>query len=205
MTRLDETANGVYVIAATPFSDNGALDLPSVDRMVDFYLERGANGLTLLGVMGEAPKLAEDEARAFLARAIQRVGGRASIIAGVSASGLASIKSLAASAMDLGAAGVMVAPPSHLRTDDQIFAYFEGVAETLGSTPFVLQDYPLTTQVQIAPKVILRIVEALPTCVMLKHEDWPGLAKITALRAASDKGARRISIPRSWRAAPTGR
>jgi len=194
MTRLDETANGVYVIAATPFSDNGALDLPSVDRMVDFYLERDANGLTLLGVMGEAPKLAEDEARAFLARAIQRVGGRASIIAGVSAPGLASIKSLAASAMDLGAAGVMVAPPSHLRTDDQIFAYFEGVAETLGSTPFVLQDYPLTTQVQIAPKVILRVVEALPTCVMLKHEDWPGLAKITALRAGSDKGARRISI-----------
>ena len=57
-----------------------------------------------------------------------------------------------------------------------------------------MQDYPLATQVQIAPKVILRMVEALPTCVMLKHEDWPGLAKITALRAASDRGARRISI-----------
>jgi 4-hydroxy-tetrahydrodipicolinate synthase len=42
--------------------------------------------------------------------------------------------------------------------------------------------------------VILRIVEALPSCVMLKHEDWPGLAKITALRAASGRGARRISI-----------
>ena len=96
--------------------------------------------------------------------------------------------------MDAGAAGVMVAPPGHLRTDEQIFDYFDSVAATLGATPFALQDYPLATQVQIAPKVILRIVEALPSCVMLKHEDWPGLAKITALRAASGRGARRISI-----------
>ena len=49
-------------------------------------------------------------------------------------------------------------------------------------------------QISALQKVILRIVEALPSCVMLKHEDWPGLAKITALRAASDRGARRISI-----------
>src|SRR5271166_2079880 len=181
MALLDESANGVFIIAATPFSDNGALDLESVDRMVDFYLERGANGLTILGVMGEAPKLTEGESRAFIGRAIARAGR-------------APIKTLAATAMDAGAAGVMVAPPGHLRTDDQIFDYFDSVAETLGATPFALQDYPLATQVQIAPKVILRIVEALPSCVMLKHEDWPGLAKIAALRAASDRGARRISI-----------
>ena len=43
--------------------------------------------------------------------------------------------------------------------------------------------------------MIDRIVREVPTCVMLKHEDWPGLAKISALRAASDKGqTRRISI-----------
>jgi len=193
MGLLDESAKGVFIISATPFSDSGALDLGSVDRMVDFYLERGANGLTILGVMGEAPKLTEEESRVFIARAIARARG-AQVIVGVSAPGLASIKTLAAVAMDAGAAGVMVAPPGHLRTDDQIFSYFDSVAETLGATPFALQDYPLATQVQIAPKVILRIVEALPSCVMLKHEDWPGLAKITALRAASDRGARRISI-----------
>jgi 4-hydroxy-tetrahydrodipicolinate synthase len=193
MPLLDESANGVFIIAATPFTDSGALDLASIDRMIDFYLERGANGLTILGVMGEAPKLTEEESRAFISRAIQRADG-APVIVGVSAPGLASIKTLAASAMDEGAAGVMVAPPGHLRSDDQIFSYFESVAETLSATPFALQDYPLLTQVQIPPKVILRIVEALPSCVMLKHEDWPGLAKIAALRAASDRGARRISI-----------
>jgi 4-hydroxy-tetrahydrodipicolinate synthase len=194
MALLDETATGVYVIAATPFGDDGALDLASVDRMVDFYLERGADGLTLLGIMGEAPKLTAAEARAFLARALSRMGGRAPAIVGVSAPGLAPMKELAESAMDLGAAGVMVAPAGHLRSDDQIVQYYESVAEALGPIPFVLQDYPLTTNVQIPTAAILRLVAALPTCVMLKHEDWPGLAKISALRAASDRGARRVSI-----------
>ena len=194
MALLDEKASGVFVIAATPFGEDGALDLASTDRMVDFYLERGATGLTLLGVMGEAPKLAAEEARAFLRRALARVAGRVPIIVGVSAPGFAPMKELAISAMEAGAAGVMVAPPATVRTDDQIFAYFQGVAETLGAIPFVLQDYPLITNVQISPATILRIAAAMPTCVMLKHEDWPGLSKITALRAASDRGARRLSI-----------
>ncbi len=96
--------------------------------------------------------------------------------------------------MNTGAAGVMVAPPSTLKTDDQIVGYYHNVADALGDIPFVLQDFPLATNVVISPKVILKIVEDCPTCVMLKHEDWPGLEKISALRSASDQGARRISI-----------
>jgi 4-hydroxy-tetrahydrodipicolinate synthase len=191
---LDETARGVYVIAATPFKDDGALDLDSADRMIDFYLERGADGLTLLGIMGEAPKLTAEESIAFIRRVVLRVNNRVPIIVGVSSPGLAAMKALADTAMNDGAAGVLVAAPSTLRTDDQIFSYFESVAETLGAIPFALQDYPLASGVQIAPKAILRIVDALPTCVMLKHEDWPGLNKISAIRAASDNGARRVSI-----------
>jgi 4-hydroxy-tetrahydrodipicolinate synthase len=94
--------------------------------------------------------------------------------------------------MDAGAAGVMVAPPATVRTDDAILGYFAQVALALGDIPFALQDFPQASGVQIAPSVIRRIVDALPTCVMLKHEDWPGLAKISALRA--EEGMRRISI-----------
>jgi len=95
----------------------------------------------------------------------------------------------------MGAAGVMVAPPWTTKTDDQAYAFYTSVGDALGKTPWVLQDYPLTTNVTIAPKVIDRIVRDVPTCVMLKHEDWPGLGKITSLRASSDKGeTRRISI-----------
>jgi 4-hydroxy-tetrahydrodipicolinate synthase len=195
MTLLDETADGVYVIAVTPFTETGALDLDSTDRMVDFYLEKGATGLTVLGMMGEAPKLTAEESRIFVRRVLKRVDGRVPVVAGVSAAGFAAMAELSESVMGDGAAGVMVAPPSNLRSDDQIVSYYGMVAETLGpKTPFVLQDFPLVTQVQITPAVILKIVAAHPSCVMLKHEDWPGLAKISALRAASEKGGRRISI-----------
>jgi 4-hydroxy-tetrahydrodipicolinate synthase len=196
MALLDEGASGVYVIAVTPFRDDGALDLDSTDRMVDFYLERGVTGITVLGVMGEAPKLTAEESRAFVARVLARLDGRVPCVVGVSSPGLAPMRELASSVMDLGAAGVMVAPPSTLRTDDQIFAYYENVAEALGQgLPFVLQDFPLTTNVQISPATLIRIIKALPSCVMVKHEDWPGLAKISALRAASERGeTRRVSI-----------
>jgi 4-hydroxy-tetrahydrodipicolinate synthase len=198
MPVLSETARGVFLIAVTPFTDDGVLDLPSTDRMVDFYLERGADGLTLLGVMGEAPKLTAAESRTFVRRVLDRVAGRVPVIVGVPAAGLAPMRELADDVMAAGAAGVMVQPPPSVRTDDQAFAHFEAVADALGPPiPFALQDHPLATGVQLSARVILRIVQALPTCVMLKHEDWPGpgLAKLAAIRAAGDRGeARRISI-----------
>ena len=195
MSLLDESAAGVYIITVTPFTDDGALDLASVDSMVDFYLERGATGLTVLGMMGEAPKLTAAESATVVRRVLARVGGRVPVVAGVSSPGFAPMKELSEQVMDMGAAGVMIAPPGNLRTDDQIYGYFETAAAMLGPIPFVLQDYPLASGVQISVGTILRIVRSMPTCVMLKHEDWPGLAKITAVRAASDRGeTRRISI-----------
>ena len=195
MSLLTEDARGVYIIAVTPFTDSGQVDWDSVDRMVDFYEEKGVSGLTILGQLGEAPKLTAEESRAIAKRVIDRVAGRMPIVVGVSAPGLAPMRELADSVMAMGAAGVMVAPPWTTRTDDQAYGFYASVGDALGKTPWVLQDYPLTTNVTIAPKVIDRIVRDVPTCVMLKHEDWPGLGKITALRASSDKGeTRRISI-----------
>jgi 4-hydroxy-tetrahydrodipicolinate synthase len=193
MTQLTTQAAGVYVIAVTPFHPDGRIDMESCDRMVDFYLEAGATGLTVLGMMGEAPKLTVEESRDVVARILARVEGRVPVVVGVSAPGFAQIDTLTRLVMDLGAAGVMVAPPSSLRTDDQIVTYYTQVAEVLGDVPFVLQDFPLATGVQIAPKVIARIFNDLPTCVCLKHEDWPGLEKISALRAPGMID-RRISI-----------
>jgi 4-hydroxy-tetrahydrodipicolinate synthase len=193
---LDATAKGVYLITVTPFTDAGALDLPSTDRMVDFCLEAGVTGLTVLGFMGEATKLTAEESRTYVKQVLARVAGRVPVVVGASAAGFAPMKELTQSVMDLGASGVMVAPPPTVKTDDQIVSYFDMVSETLGpDVPWVLQDHPVSTGVQMSASVVLRIIKNSPTCVMLKHEDCPGLAKMSAYRAASDKGdAKRISI-----------
>lgn len=196
MNTFNETAEGVYLITVTPFKDNGELDLPSTDRMVDFCLERGVTGLTILGIMGEATKLTADESRQFVRQVLARVQGKVPVVVGASAAGFAPMSELTKSVMDMGAAGVMVAPPSTVRTDDQICSYFDMVNETLGpDVPWCLQDHPTSTGVQMSAGVVLRILKNSPTCVMLKHEDFPGLAKLSAVRQAIEKGdLRNISI-----------
>lgn len=196
MKTLDTSAKGVYLIAVTPFKDNGELDLESTDRMVDFYLEKGATGLTILGILGEATKLTAAESGLFVQRVLARVAGQVPVIVGASAPGFAPMKELTQNVMAMGASGVMVAPPHSVRTDDQITAYFDMVNETLGpDVPWCLQDHPVSTGVQMSTSVIMRILKSSPNCVMLKHEDTPGLTKLGAIRAASERGdIQRVSI-----------
>jgi len=192
---LTAEAQGVFTIAVTPFHPDGRLDVESVDRMVDFYLRCGVTGLTILGIMGEAPKLETNESLAFIKQVVSRAGERP-VVVGVSSPGFAAMRALARGAMDLGAAGVMIAPQPSLRTDEQIVTYFGQAVEAIGTDiPWVLQDYPLTLGVIMTPKVIRQIVTNHPSCVMLKHEDWPGLEKISAVRGfEADGSMRHISI-----------
>lgn len=192
--RLDATARGVFIISVTPFTEDGSVDLDGVGRLMDFYLSHGVTGVTILGMMGEAPKLSGAEAQAFVKAVCRHLDGRIPTVVGVSSPGFAAMTELAGAAMDAGAAGVMVAPAGTARTDAQIIDYFQWTADALGDIPFVLQDFPLATNVQISPGVITEIVRRIETCVMLKHEDWPGLNKVTALREAEKNGGRRISI-----------
>src|ERR1700747_2609148 len=170
MTKLTAKAAGTFAIAPTPFHDDGRIDERSIDRLTDFYAEVGCEGVTVLGILGEAPKLDAAEAEAVAIRFVKRAKNM-QIIVGVSAPGFASMRSLAKASMDAGAAGVMIAPPPNLRTDDQITGYFKQAQEAIGEDiPWVLQDYPLTLSVIFTPAVIRKIVMDNPSCVMLQTE-----------------------------------
>jgi 4-hydroxy-tetrahydrodipicolinate synthase len=189
--KLTPDAKGVFAIAPTPFFDDGRIDDASIDRLADFYTEIGCDGVTVLGILGEAPKLEAAEAEAVAKRFVKRAS-KLQVIVGVSAPGFAAMRSLAQASMDAGAAGVMIAPPPSLRTDEQITGYFRQAEEAIGEgIPWVLQDYPLTLSVVMTPKVIRSIVMDSQACAMLKHEDWPGLEKISTLRAFQKDGSLR--------------
>lgn len=193
--RLDESANGVYIISATPFSENGEVDLVSTDRLADFYIEKGVSGITVLGMMGEAQKMAPEESEQFLARMLKRVNGKIPVVVGVSDAGLDNLVHLSKFSMDLGAAGVMVAPLTGLGTEQKVYNYFAQVFEALGDdVPVCYQDYPLATHTEISVALFNRMVAEFDQLVMLKHEECPGLNKISAVRKAFDEGARRVSI-----------
>ena len=192
--KLDSNAKGVYVIAPTPFHADGRIDESSIDRMTDFFIKAGLNGMTVLGQLGEAPKMEHNESVGIVKQVIRRAG--MPVIVGVSAPGFAAMRALTQDAMAAGAAGVMIAPPNTLRTDDSIVQYYKQASEAIGAdVPFVLQDYPLTFSVQMSPGVIRRIVAENAACQVLKHEDWPGLEKISTLRGYERDGSmRHISI-----------
>jgi 4-hydroxy-tetrahydrodipicolinate synthase len=192
MKPIGPHTRGVYIIAVTPFTDQGDIDWGSVDSLVEFYIEKGVSGVTILGMMGEAQKLADTESLAFAKYFIERVGGRVPVIVGVSHAGNDNLVRLGKSVMDVGAGGVMIAPAGGLKTETQIFDYFGTVFERLGlAVPVCFQDYPLGTGVNISVPALLRLVDDHPSFVMFKHEDWPGLRKLGQMRRACDGTARR--------------
>ena len=102
---------GVIPVAPTPFFADGKVDDASIDRMIDFFVASGVNGMTILGQLGEAPKLDHREAVAIVSRVIART--TLPVIVGVSAPGFAAMRSLTHEVMALGAAGVMIGPPNN--------------------------------------------------------------------------------------------
>jgi 4-hydroxy-tetrahydrodipicolinate synthase len=193
---IDESTQGVFVIAATPFADNGALDPASLERLIGFYIDAGVHGITVLGMMGEAHKLTADEARLVMRATLSQVAGEVPVVVGVSSPGLATLAALTSDAMSAGAAAVMVAPPAGLATDEQIEGYVHQLCRAIGEeVPLVLQDYPQATGVHLSVALLDRLVDDLPQLKILKHEDCPGLGKLSRIRAnAARDRRRRIAI-----------
>lgn len=190
---LTVDAAGVCVICPTPFLPDGALDERSAASMTEAYVAAGATGLTILGIMGEAPKLDAEEAMRLVRIVLKHASGLP-VIVGVSAPGYAPMAALAARAMQAGAAGGMIAPPTGLRGDDATLSWLQGAAAAVAPAPWVLQDFPQANGVHMSPRVIAALA-ADERCVMLKAEDWPGLDKITLLKAMMSKGEmRRIAM-----------
>ena len=194
--KLDETAEGVYIISATPFKDSGELDLESAKKLVDFYLEKGVDGITVLGVMGEAPKLTIEESKLFLNTVLKQVNQRVPIIVGVSNPGIDNLIDLSNFSMDNDAAGVMIAPPPGIGTEEKLYNYLTNILDKLDDLiPVCYQDYPFFTKSEISVATFNKIIEEYDQVVMFKHEEWPGLNKLSKLRKHSDNGdTRRVSV-----------
>ena len=193
---IDENSNGVFIISTTPFSKDGSIDFDSIDSLVEFYIEKGVSGMTILGMMGEAHKIDTNEAENFVKHVIKRVNYRIPVIVGVSDTGLQNLVHLSQFSMESGCAGVLVAPISGLNTEKKLYDFFAQVFDALGKDiPVCYQDYPQSTGVHISVECFNRLVKNFPQLVMLKHEDCPGLGKLTQIRNSSkSQKLRRISI-----------
>ena len=173
---------GVYPILATPFDENENLDLESFDRLVRFMAGLGVDGITVLGVLGEANRLLDGE-RAELIRTAVNAAGAMPVIVGASHSGTRAATELAQMAEKLGANAVMVTPHAEaVPNDDRVFEYYRSIADGI-RIPIVAQDHPASTQVHMSAALLLRIIRDVPQVASIKEEAVPTAAKIHALAA----------------------
>lgn len=187
---------GIFPICPTPFHDNGDIDEASIDRLVDWYADCGVGGLVALGVFGEAAKLSPDEGERVLRRVIDRVAGRFPVIVGTGNLRLRDFGPLAETSMAAGAAGLMMAPTTGMRTDEEIVADVRRILAEIGpQVPIMLQDYPPANDVVLSVPLICRLIAEFEQIAVFKAEDNPGLGKLARIReTCAREGIRRVSI-----------
>jgi 4-hydroxy-tetrahydrodipicolinate synthase len=174
--------SGVFHILATPFREDGALDVEGLPRLVEAALGTGITGFTILGIAGEAHRLTDEERRRVVETVVKEVRERVPVAVGVSASGTHLAAAFARMAREHGADALMVAPPAGLKHLDAVAQYYRTIAATT-ALPIVLQDEPVTTQVTMPAPFIAQLCADVARIEAVKLEEPPTLPKITRLRA----------------------
>ena len=174
--------SGVHWMLATPFREDEELDLASIGNLMDKAYQSGCEGVVALGVTGESARLTEEERRSVAREVIANAQGMP-VTLGTTAAGTSATVAYSVEAQKLGAAAVMVsAPPMGKPNPDALFAHYRRIADAV-DLPIVVQDYPQTSGVHMAPAFIARLFEEIPSVHYLKLEDPPTPTKITAIRS----------------------
>lgn len=177
----NELLPGVHCISATPFLPDESLDLASIRTLLDYLIAGGAVGALVLGVLGEADRLNDDERRQVLATALDCAGDRLQISVGVTHSSTVVTRQRAMEAQELGVAGVMVSPPPGSVAGPALAEHFKRIAADL-SIPLIVQDHPTSSGVKMPAEFIASLYEFLPPGSVCKLEDPPTAVKMNKLR-----------------------
>jgi 4-hydroxy-tetrahydrodipicolinate synthase len=173
---------GIFAIMATPFDKEGQVDIESIRMLVDFNIEKGVYGLTILGILGEAHKLNENERETIIKVVIDQVAGRIPVVVGTSAGGTDLTIYYSKRAVELGADGIMVAPPTNVKNLDAVFEYYRRIAFAV-DTPIVVQDEPNFSGVLMPPDFLARVCTEIPNCKYIKLEEAPTPQKLARTKS----------------------
>jgi len=147
------------VALVTPMSATGVLDMPALDRLLDFHLHAGTDALVIAGTTGESATLGHDDYLALLAHAIDQVSGRLLVIAGAGSCATAVAIRQAKNAAQLGADGLLVVTPYYNRpTQNGLHDHYLAVAEA-SDLPVVLYNVPSRTSCDMLPETVAKLAE----------------------------------------------
>ena len=176
--------NGVHFMMPTVFNDSGKIDLESMMNITKFAKDSGCAGIVLLGVMGEAHRLSEEE-RNLLIKEISNSSKKLSLILtiGVSAESGYLVSKYSETASNAGAEQVMVAPPIMKKPNEKVLhRYYEEVNNSIDdNTKIVIQDLPDQSGVYMSPEFMVNLDKSLEKVNSIKLEDPPTPSKISKI------------------------
>ena len=143
----------------TPFTPEGTVDLPAVEATVDHLVGLGNDMLVVSGTTGEASTTTDTEKTEILRAVVSAAAGRARVVAGVGTNHTAQSISLARSAQDAGAHGLLSVTPYYSRpTQDGIIAHTRALADAT-DLPVMLYDIPGRSATALDTQTILTLAE----------------------------------------------
>lgn len=182
MTRF----RGTYTVMITPFTPEGALDLPALRRFVDWQIEQGIHGLIPLGSTGEFLSLSDEEQEAVAETVIRQADGRVPVLIGTGAEDTREAVRLSRRAERLGADGVMIIPPFYSTpTEDELFHHYRTIADAIG-LPIMLYNNPATANVDLTPPVVARL-SRIDNCRYIKESTLEVTRVRDILRLCGDR------------------
>jgi 4-hydroxy-tetrahydrodipicolinate synthase len=148
---------GSLVAIVTPMFEDGSLDIPSLNALIDFHVAQGTDGIVIVGTTGESPTVDFDEHCLLIKTAVSQVNGRIPVIAGTGANSTKEAIELTKKAKELGVdACLLVAPYYNKPTQEGLYQHFKAVADAV-DIPQILYNVPGRTGVDITNDTALRL------------------------------------------------
>src|SRR3954454_1522202 len=147
---------GLTVALVTPFRD-GDVDYEALGRSIDWQIAQGTPTLSPVGTTGESPTLTHDEHERIIAFVVERVAGRAKVMAGTGSNATAEAVRLTKFAARVGADGALLVSPYYNRpTQEGLYAHYARVADSV-DLPQILYNVPGRTGRNLDPETIERL------------------------------------------------
>jgi 4-hydroxy-tetrahydrodipicolinate synthase len=150
---------GCGTALATPFSEDGTLDVDALRGLVEFQLSEGIDFLVPCGTTGEAPTLEHEEYLGVVRVVTQEAKGKVPVIAGAGGNNTKKICSLVQDLQALGVQGILsVAPYYNKPTQEGLYQHFKTIADST-DLPVILYNVPSRTSSNILPETVARLAE----------------------------------------------
>ena len=159
--------SGSLVAMVTPMTNDGSVDWPAWDRLLDFHLDQGSDGIVVAGTTGESPSLTGAEIGELTRRTVARCHGRLSVVVGTGTNATAATVARTRELSSLGVDGVMVVTPYYNRPPQEgLYRHFSAAADA-SAVPVILYNVPSRSAVDLLPVTVARLAR-LPHVVGIK-------------------------------------